>query len=250
MRMELFSIGPLTIYSYGFMIALGLLAGYGLALKTADALHCDKKHLDGILFTILISGFLSSKILYLLTNLDEVMSNPRFIMDSLGGGWVVYGGILGGMLGGWMYCKKYNLSFFQYFDWGMPSFALGQAFGRIGCFMAGCCYGCQTTSHFAVVFPEHSLAPAGIPLIPTQLMSSVFDFGLCLLLLWLIRHKKWDGQIGCAYLILYSFGRFIIEFFRGDLIRGSIGMFSTSQFISIFVFIFGIILWFQKSKKA
>ena len=250
MRMELFSIGPVTVYSYGFMIALGLLAGYGLALKTAERLQCDKKHLDGILFTILISGFLSSKILYLLTNISEVIENPAFIMESLGGGWVVYGGILGGMFGGWLYAKKHNLSFLKYFDWGMPSFALGQAFGRIGCFMAGCCYGAETTSHFAVVFPPNSLAPAGIPLIPTQLMSSAFDFVLCFILLWIVRNKKWDGQVGCAYLILYSLGRFVIEFFRGDLIRGSIGIFSTSQFISIFVFIFAIILWIKKSKKA
>ena len=250
MKMELFSIGPITVYSYGFMIALGLLAGYGLALKTEKRLQCDRKHLDGILFTILISGFLSSKILYLLTNIPEIMANPRFILDSLGGGWVVYGGILGGMLGGWLYTKKYHLSFMKYFDWGMPSFALGQAFGRIGCFMAGCCYGSETSSAFSVVFPAHSLAPAGIPLIPTQLMSSAFDFGLCLVLLWIVRNKKWDGQVGCAYLILYSVGRFVIEFFRGDLIRGSIGVLSTSQFISIFVFIFGIAMWFWKGKKA
>ena len=250
MRLVLFSLGPITIYSYGLMIAVGLIAGYILALWTAKKLHCNKKHMDNLLFTILISGFLSSKILYLLTNLSKFLEDPGFILDSLGGGWVVYGGILGGILGGYFYTRKHHLPFLRYFDWTMPSFALSQAFGRIGCFLAGCCYGCETTSHFSVVFPQGSLAPSGIPLVPTQLMSSAFDFCLCIFLVSLIRKKKWDGQIGCAYLIIYSFGRFIIEFFRGDLIRGSVGFLSTSQFISIFTFAMGLAIWFWKNKSV
>ena len=250
MKLVLFSIGSFHIYSYGFMIALGLVAGYLLALKTAKPLGCDKKHMDNLLFTILISGFVCSKLLYLLTNLSKLVADPNYFFESLGGGWVVYGGIIGGALGGYLYCKKFGLSFLKYFDWTMPSFALSQAFGRIGCFMAGCCYGCETSSVFGIVFPEGSLAPSGISLVPTQLMSSAFDLFLCLLLIWLICKKKWDGQIGCAYLVLYSLGRFVIEFFRGDLIRGSVGFLSTSQFISIFVFLAGIFLWFWKEKRA
>ena len=250
MRTILFSIGPLHVYSYGLMIAIGLLAGYGLAWKTAEKMHCDRNHLDSILFTVLISGFLGSKFLYLLTNIPEIMQDPTFIFDSLGSGWVVYGGILGGILGGWIYAKKKGLNFLTYFDWAMPCLALAQGFGRIGCFLAGCCYGCQTKSWFHVIFPEGSLAPAGIPLVPTQLMSSAFDFLLCGVLLWLGHKKKWDGQLGAFYLVAYSFGRFIIEFFRGDLIRGSVGVLSTSQFISIFVFVAGIILMVYKHKQS
>ena len=130
----------------------------------------------------------------------------------------------------------------DYFNLIIPEVALAQAFGRIGCFFAGCCYGKETHSHFGIAFPEHSLAPAGIPLVPTQLISSLGDFCIFLVLFKLYNDKKLRPQTAAWYLILYSIGRFMIEFLRGDVERGFIGILSTSQFISIFVCLVGILL--------
>ena len=117
----------------------------------------------------------------------------------------------------------------------MPSVALAQGFGRIGCFLAGCCYGVQTDSAFGIVFKTSKYAPNGIRLVPTELMSSAYDFAMFFVLLALAKKKRKEGTIGFLYLIIYSVGRFVIEFFRGDVIRGKVGILSTSQFIAIIV---------------
>lgn len=138
---------------------------------------------------------------------------------------------------------------FKYADVILPSVALAQGFGRIGCFLAGCCYGKETESVFSVIFQNSEYAPNHVALIPTQLYSSGLDFLHFLLLLLIARNKKEDGQVTACYLIFYSIGRFVIEFFRGDIIRGSVGILSTSQFISIFTGIAGIVLLIRIRKK-
>ena len=139
--------------------------------------------------------------------------------------------------------------FWKYFDLVMPSVALAQGFGRIGCLLAGCCYGRETNSIFSITFQNSDFAPNHVALIPTQIYSSVLDFLHFGILLYIARHKKKDGQVAACYLIFYSIGRFVLEFFRGDLIRGSVGMLSTSQFISLFILVAGILILVIRSKK-
>ena len=161
---------------------------------------------------------------------------------------MVYGGIIGGILSGWIYCRVKKLKFLSYFDLMMPSIALAQGFGRIGCFLAGCCYGKETSGPLSVTFTNSDFAPNNVALIPTQIYSSILDFGHFFLLLYIARHKKADGQVAACYLIFYSIGRFVLEFFRGDLERGSVGNLSTSQFISIFTVLAGMLTWFLAEK--
>ena len=170
-------------------------------------------------------------------------------METLSSGFVVFGGIIGGILTGLLYCRIRKLVFFKYADVILPSVALAQGFGRIGCFLAGCCYGKETESVFSVIFQNSEYAPNHVALIPMQLYSSGLDFLHFLLLLLIARNKKEDGQVTACYLIFYSIGRFVIEFFRGDIIRGSVGILSTSQFISIFTGIAGIVLLIRIRKK-
>ena len=125
----------------------------------------------------------------------------------------------------------------------LPSVALAQGFGRIGCFLAGCCYGVETDSAFSVTFHDSAYAPNGVALFPSQLVSSGLDFIHFAVLCVIAKKNKTPGRIGALYLIFYSIGRFCIEFFRGDLLRGSVGTLSTSQFISIFVAIAGAIMY-------
>lgn len=161
-----------------------------------------------------------------------------------GNGFVVYGGLVGGVLAAYIYSSKKKIDFLQYFDLTVPSIALAQSFGRIGCFLAGCCYGRETNSGIGVVFENSLIAPNGINLVPTQLLSSVGDFFIAAVLLLYDRNTHKPGKIGAMYLVLYSIGRFIIEFYRNDY-RGNVGKMSTSQFISIFIFIIGVAMFLK-----
>ena len=135
----------------------------------------------------------------------------------------------------------------------MPEVAIAQGFGRIGCFLAGCCYGRETDAAWGITFPADSMAPSGVKLIPTQLMSAVGDFVIAAVLIVVAdvlvkKIKLVSGDIGCLYVWMYGIGRFFIEFLRNDF-RGSVGPFSTSQFISLFVMVLGIVMYVLASKK-
>lgn len=241
MKNDLFSIGGFTVHGYGLMIGIGFLAAYLLSDYRAKKKGLNPDHVYGLAVWVIVIGLVSAKFLYYITTIDEIMKNPRLLLD-IPNGFVVYGGIIGGIIGGYVYCKRHGLIFFQYVDLIMPSVALAQGFGRLGCFLAGCCYGRETTGRFAVVFSESAYAPNGVPLLPTQLMSSGLNFLHFFLLMKLSQKSRWDGEVGGAYLILYSLGRFIMEFFRGDLIRGTVGNLTTSQFISLFTAAAGVLL--------
>ncbi len=248
---DLFSIGSLTIHTYGLMTAIGIIAAYFTAEYRVKKNGLDETKIFGFLIWCLVFGYLCSKILYWITILPSIIDDPSIIIRTLTNGWVVYGGILGGILGGFLYCRRNKLHTLRYFDIAAGSLALAQGFGRIGCFFAGCCYGVETDSAFSIVFTNSSFAPNDVRLVPTQLISSALDFSLFVLLVLLYRRKKHKpGQCVAAYLICYSVGRFVLEFFRGDVQRGSVGILSTSQFIAIFTLLAGILLFLYISKRG
>ena len=242
MKNDLFSIGPLTVHSYGLMIALGILVCVFMGMYRARKYgYKDEAVLDIAILGIL-SGFVGAKLLYVLVEFDSFLKNP---MDVLGSeGFVVYGGIIVGALVGILYCRIKKLPCWEYFDLLAPSIAVAQGFGRIGCFLAGCCYGRPTGTFWGVTFPEGSFAPAGVPLIPTQLISSAGDFIITGILLVYSKHNKKAGNVGILYMLLYGIGRFLVECLRSDD-RGTVGLLSTSQFISIGIILLAIILFFR-----
>ena len=231
MKNELFSIGPFTVYGYGLMIAIGIIAAYLAGEYRAKKYGLEADHVFNYVIWCVVGGFSGSKLLYFITNIKNIVE------------------IIGGILSAMLYSRIKGLKFLAYFDMLIPSVALAQGFGRIGCFLAGCCYGKETDGFWGIEFHESKYAPNGIRLLPTQLISSGLDFLLFFALIWYAKRKKGDGQIGGLYLILYSVGRFILEFYRGDLIRGSVGYLSTSQFISIFTVAAGIALFVVSGKK-
>lgn len=243
MHNELFSIGPFTVYGYGLMIAIGILAAYFLAEHRAEKLGLNKDLVFGLVVWAVLAGLLGGKLLFYLTQIPEILADPSILLD-VANGFVIYGALIGGVAGVVLFCRRKKLSFLSYFDLAMPSVALAQGFGRIGCLLAGCCYGMETSGPLAIVFHDSAYAPNGIPLIPTQIISSVLDFlHFAVLMVFASKYKKGEGQVAGLYMICYSAGRFILEFFRGDLERGNVGVLSTSQFISIFIFIMGCALF-------
>ena len=247
MKNDLFSIGPLVIHGYGLMIAIGFLLCVVMAMYRAKKYELNSEAILDIALFGIISGFIGSKLLFVIVEFPSFLENPKQILGSEG--FVVYGGIMGGVLAGIIYCRIKKLAFFKYFDLAAPSIALAQGFGRIGCFLAGCCYGRETDAWFGVTFPEGSMAPAGVKLIPTQLLSSAGDFIIVIVLLLFNKKSKHDGDVGALYMLLYGVGRFVIEIFRSDD-RGVIGVLSTSQAISIVIVIGAVLLFIWNRKRV
>lgn len=270
MRKYLFSIGGLKVPGYGFMIGIGFLVALLVGEYRAKKKGLNQESVIDLAIIAILCGFLGAKLLFIIVNFAEFIESPAsFISTS---GFVVYGGIIAGILCCMLYCHVKKLSFMEYFDLIMPEVAIAQGFGRIGCFLAGCCYGKTTDSAWGVVFPADSLAPAGVKLIPTQLISAAGDFAIAIILIILAdivmkdinlkpedsavenkaADKKTSGVIACVYLWMYGLGRFLVEFLRDD-VRGSVGVLSTSQFISLFIVAIGVVLYvllLTKTRRA
>ncbi len=236
-----FSVFGLTIPMYGVMSATGMLAAFILLAITRKYTRFSEDHVLSVIIWAVISGFLGAKILYWLVEWKQVVADPAFLLRTLREGFVFYGSLLGGLIGVGIFAARKKLPFFAFTDYTIPGLVLGQAFGRVGCHFAGCCYGMECETPISVVFPAGGMAPAGIPLLPTQLMEAVFLALLTILLVVLLKKKKPFGTVSGWYMVLYGAWRFAIEFFRSDE-RGFVGALSTSQFISIFVFAGGVAL--------
>lgn len=236
---NLLTIGPITVHGYGLMIAIGILAAYLTAEFRAKKMRMEHERVFSLTVWGLVGGIVGSKVLYYITIAGKIIENPKLLLD-FANGFVIYGGIIGGVLAGFLYCRKYKLNFLQYFDLVIPSVALAQGFGRIGCTLAGCCYGIETTSPVSIVFKNSEFAPNGVHLVPTQPISSFLDFLNFFALIIIAKRTKANGQVAGFYLIFYSVGRFILEFFRGDLIRGGFWGLSTSQWVSFLTFAAGL----------
>ncbi|MEA4915471.1 MAG: prolipoprotein diacylglyceryl transferase [Christensenella sp.] len=231
----------LTIPMYGVMSALGMLAAFvllGFARKHTR--FSEDQALSAALWAI-IMGLIGAKVLFWLVEIDQIIADPSYLLHTLREGFVFYGALIGGLGGVAIYSLIKKLPFFSLTDYFIPALVLGHAFGRIGCFFAGCCYGMECETPISITFPAGGAAPAGVPLLPTQLMESVFLFLLCAFLVWRLTKKKPFGTVSGWYMVLYGVWRFVIEFFRSDE-RGAVGALSTSQFISLFVFAGGVAL--------
>ena len=252
MRIILFEVFGIQIKSYGLMIAIGIIVAASLFINKGKKKGFDEDSLLNLIIFAIIGGMLGGKGLFIITEIKDIIKQPSILLN-FGYGFVIYGAIGGGALAMYLYSRKKNWNIIEMLDMTVPGLAIAQGFGRIGCFLAGCCYGAETTLPIGVKFPNGSLAPAGIDVHPTQIYSSIFDFLLGFFLLYYSKKEKETGKVMGMYLIIYSIGRFLVEFLRNDP-RGSVGVLSTSQFIAIFTLVLGIIIFnnhkiFKGAKK-
>ncbi|WP_167955564.1 prolipoprotein diacylglyceryl transferase [Anaerosporobacter faecicola] len=247
MLKDIVTIGGLTIHGYGLMIAIGFLLAVLVAMYRAKRYGLEQEIIIDIALIAIIGGFIGAKLLFVIVSFKDFLENPLEVLGSEG--FVVYGGIISGVLLCMFYCIHKKVRFSSYFDIVMPSISIAQGFGRIGCFMAGCCYGSETDCFLGVEFPANSMAPTGVKLLPTQLFSAAGDFVIAGVLILFAKKAKYKGDTAAMYLALYGIGRFLIEFLRDDE-RGAVGFLSTSQFISIFFVIIAVILFIANKKKG
>ena len=242
------NIGPLTIHLYGVMVAIGYMSALLISEKRAKKRGLDPDILFGIFWCAVLGGAAGSKILYFTVSFKDILKDPS-ILWNFQNGWVVYVGIIGGVLTGWGYCRYKKVDFLSYLDLVLPAVAFAQGCGRIGCFFAGCCYGRETDSFFSIKYWQSDYAPNGISLIPTQIYSAVGDFAMAFLLMAYAKKQPRRGKVSAAYCILYSIGRFFIEMLRNDY-RGEFGFLSTSQLISVFILALGVVMFVWAGKKT
>jgi len=235
MHPVLFRIGNFTVYSYGILVALGFAAGITWAYFSARREGIDASQILDLSFYIVLSAVVGSRLFYVLIEYKDYLGKPLQIFKIWEGGLVFYGGlILAGITGTW-YILHHRLPHWKVMDIFAPGIALGHAIGRLGCFSAGCCYGKVCHCSFGVVLKDpRSLARLGVPLYPTQLISSLTLFIIFVILVLVSRRKKFDGQVFWTYILIYALARFGIEFLRGDPRGFTIpGLISTSQGISL-----------------
>jgi phosphatidylglycerol:prolipoprotein diacylglycerol transferase len=253
MRIILFEIFGIQVKSYGLMIAIGIIVAAALFINKGKHKGFDEDYLLNLIIFAVMGGILGGKGLFIITEFTDIIKDPKILLN-FGYGFVIYGAIGGGALAIYLYCRKKGWNVIEMLDMTVPGLAIAQGFGRIGCFLAGCCYGAETTLPIGVEFPEGSLAPTGVYVHPTQIYSSIFDFLMGFLLLYYSKKERQQGKVMGLYLIIYSVGRFLVEFLRDDP-RGNVGVLSTSQFIAIFTLILGISIFngckiFKGAKKS
>ena len=228
-------IGNIALPMYGLCTMVGtvlaLLAVFRLRKKGSPV--SEDNLLDALIWAILL-GFLCSKILYFIVDPPEMPHSWSDVWSLISTGLVFYGGLIGGLLGLLIVSRKTKRNIITYTDLMAPCFCLAHAGGRIGCLMAGCCYGMEYSGPCAVVLD-------GVSRLPTQPMEAGFLVILFGVLTFIFLKKPRRGTVTGWYMTLYAVWRFIIEFFRDDY-RGSVGPLSTSQFISLFILAFGVFL--------
>jgi phosphatidylglycerol---prolipoprotein diacylglyceryl transferase len=249
----LFDVGGITVYTYGLLIAIGAIAGVAyMAIQGKKEVGLSFDQANTLFLLIFLAAFAGGKAFLFFEDVPYYLDHPKRIMT--GRGFVFYGSFLFAIPVMLYFFRKNKLPVYAMLDVMAITTCLVHAFGRIGCFMAGCCYGRPTDSALGVTFTHESCSadPLGTPLHPTQLYEAGFITLVMVFLLVLRDRRKFKGQLFLLYLMLYAIGRFVIEYFRGDLERGFIvdGVISHSQMIALIIFFAVLVLYVRKYRQA
>lgn len=251
------------VSTYSIVAIIGLVAAvFYVWIKVRHKDDIDKIQIVNIPAMVFIGAFISAHIMYGITHLDKIwwcithgnrvfesLESFIFYFTDIFGGMVFYGGLLGGIATGAIYCKRRKLDTMFYADIFAPAIPLFHAFGRIGCFLGGCCYGIESSWGFVY---QHSIVPEadGVRRLPIQLIESAGNIIIFVILVILSHKNLKKGMLFLLYLLMYGVLRMITEFFRGDEIRGFLFGISTSQWISaILIVVSSIILIHNHTDK-
>ena len=252
---RLFEFGPITVYTYGVLLAAAYLLGLKLAMTRAQKRGLDHNRVLDLGIYIIISALIGAKLLLLVTDFSTFRNDPKELLTLARSGGVFYGGLILAVVVALWYIRRAGLPLWTTCDVFAPGIALGHVIGRFGCLFAGCCYGRPTTKPWGITFTDPYAAsyvgtPLNQPLHPTQLYEAGAELLILIFLLATERKgRPFAGRTFWLYMLLYAVSRFVIEFFRGDE-RGAVGIFSTSQFISIILAPLAIGMLIYLSRRA
>lgn len=253
---RLFHIGSFNAPTYGLLVATGVLVGLWVSVRNSKRLGIDADDAWNLGIVAVLAGIVGAKILYIINDWSIYSAHPSqiFTWNTMQAAGVFSGGLLAALAAIFWYIRRRNMPAMSTCDAFAPGLAIGHAIGRIGCFAAGCCWG-KPTGHFWGITFTNPLAEelVGTPLHqalqPTQLFESAVELANFFVLMWMLKHRKFEGEVFAAYMILYGVARFFLEFLRGDPGRGEIipGVLSGTQLISIGLVIAGGIVWWLRS---
>ena len=257
---ELFRIGSFPINTYGVFLALAFLCAIMVAVKLGERDGLPRDRIYDLSLWMLLASLIGSKVLMLFTE-PEYRDHPLQLLSLafLRSGGVFYGGLVGAVIAGFFLMRRYQLPWWKTADACAPGIAIGNFFGRQGCFAAGCCWGKPTSLPWGVKFSELGHEITGVPidqyLHPTQLYESFAMLLVFFFLLWLHKRRRFSGQVILAYALLYSLVRFAIEFVRDDPRGDILGLttltgLSTSQMISLVVGVTALILLIARNRSS
>lgn len=255
MHPVLFEFGRFTIYSYGVLLAAAYLLGLQFALVRARSRGLDRQRVMDLGIWIIVSALVGAKLLLLAVDFRQFTGNPRDLLGLARSGGVFYGGLIAAVAVALFYLRRHQMPLWTTTDVFAPGIALGHVVGRLGCLLAGCCFGRPTDVPWAITFTNPEAAanvgtPLGVPLHPTQLYESGAE---ALILVFLLAFEKrgrpFPGRTFWSYMLLYGVTRFVIEFYRGDS-RGLVfGVLSTSQFVSVVLVPLSIVMLIVLSRR-
>jgi phosphatidylglycerol---prolipoprotein diacylglyceryl transferase len=254
---QLFHLGRFFLPTYGLLVAIGVLVGLWISVRNSRRLGIDGEKAWNLGILVVLCGIIGAKILYIINDWGEYAAHPGeiFSFSTLQAGGVFSGGLLAAFVAAAWYVRKHHLPALGTCDAFSPGLALGHAIGRIGCFAAGCCYGKPTHHFWGVTFTNPLVERAGmplerlgVPLEPTQLFESAVELANFFFLMWLLKRRKFEGQVFGAFMFIYGIARFLLEFIRDDDGRGSVfgGAMSGTQLIAIGLVIAGGVIWWLR----
>ncbi|MEZ5291832.1 MAG: prolipoprotein diacylglyceryl transferase [Vicinamibacterales bacterium] len=253
----LLEAGPVTIYTYGVLLAAAYLLGLWLGVRRANQAGLDGNKVLDLGIWVIIAALIGAKGLLFIVDFGHFTSSREEFFSLLRSGGVFYGGLIAASVTCIYQLRKHKLPLWQSGDLFAPGIALGYMVGRLGCLAAGCCYGRPTQVAWAVTFTDPAAAlnvgtPLNVALHPTQLYESLAGLAILVVILMLERRAgSFPGRTFWQFVLLYSVSRFVIEFYRGDD-RGMMGMFSTSQVISLVLAPLSVVMlaWLAKQATA
>ena len=262
-------VSGIPVFGYGFMMFVGFSVATWMAARRVKTIGQPPELIWDMMMWALIPGLMGARLVYLLQNWDRIFAGKQGVQAIVAifalwdGGIVFYGSVLGGIIGVVIFARRRNVNALALFDVIAPSMFIGEGFGRIGCFLYGCCFGRACDLPWAVQFPRDSLtfkklvergtiqrdALSTIPLHPTQIYSSVAAFALAGILMWYFRRRQFDGAVLALAWILYPINRYVLETLRDDE-PGRLGTdFTFSQLTSIALVISGIAAMYYFSQR-
>jgi phosphatidylglycerol---prolipoprotein diacylglyceryl transferase len=252
---QLFHIGNFALPTYGFLVSFGVIVAILLIQKLAKEQGMDSEKVWNLAIIFVFAGIVGAKLLMFIAEWKTFLAHPReiFTLSTLQAGGVFSGGVILAVICGAWYMRKNHMPGLRTADVFAPGLALGHAFGRLGCFSAGCCFGKETTLPWGVTFHNplaHEIGgvPLGVHIHPTQIYEMIVELANFAILYWMLKHKKFEGQVVGAYMFIYGVARFFLEFLRGDEGRGVLfGTWMTdTQGIALAMVVAGTILWLRR----
>lgn len=255
---EVVSFGVLHVRSYGVMLATAFLVGTWLGLKEARRLRLDPDHLVTVVLVTLVSSVIGARLLYVLEHLSEFSGEWGSVLAVWQGGLTLYGGVLAGAFAALVTARRLGMPMWTVADALAPSVALGTMFGRVGCFLNGCCYGRPTDMPWGVVYPPDSFAglefgPA--PIHPAQIYNALFGLAL-FAVLWSLRTRvRVAGTLFWSFIVAFALGRIGLDFFRAyepsaRLIPLGPWEITESQLTSLALALFGALMLYRLRREA